>query len=328
SSYFTKIISLFIICSITLVESFNCPLTPNPHEALQTFIIQLSPTASKDVINNHFAMLTSCFNKKISSDSAIQSSNPSIIRDVSFGSFNCYIGKFGPSDAAGLANLPEVVNVERDRAFRINSFPTYFSPPTTTATMIPPTMPINLDRIDQQHRPLDGNYTCPKSAGSKVNVYIVDTMSIGGPKSDAVNNATVEVGKKGVHFVVAAGNDFGGDTCEISPASAPNAIAVGATVTDTDNITDFSNIGKCVNIFAPGTDITAAGNRSPIDLLKESGASSASPHVAGTVALIIASSGNGPPDEMKQFLDKLSTKNVVGGDLKGSPNRFIRVPRP
>ncbi|CAG8642104.1 27798_t:CDS:2, partial [Racocetra persica] len=75
-------------------------------------------------------------------------------------------------------------------------------------------------------------------------------------------------------------------------------------------------------------DIKAAGNRSPDDLITFSGTSQASPHVAGTVALIIASSGNRSPDEMKQFLDKLSTKNVVKGDLKGSPNRFIRVPHP
>ncbi|CAG8732034.1 21275_t:CDS:2, partial [Racocetra persica] len=300
-SYFTKIISLFIICSITLVESFNCPLTPNPHEALQTFIIHLSPTASRDVINNHFAMLTSCFNKKISSDLTIQSSNPSIIRDVSFGSFNCYIGKFDPSDAARLANLPEVLNIERDRAFRINAV-LASGPPTTNAPVVPSKTPINLDRIDQPHRPLNGKYTFPKSAGSKVNVYIIDTginvnhtefggratlgpvfckgcpnkddlgMSIAGPKSDVLNNATEEVGKKGVHVVVGAGN-FGIDACEVSPASALNAITVGATDTDTDNdnIASFSNIGKCVNIFAPGTDITAAGNKSPTDLLTASG---------------------------------------------------------
>ncbi|CAG8811741.1 23374_t:CDS:2, partial [Racocetra persica] len=134
----------------------------------------LSSTASRDVINNHFAMLTSCFNKKISSDLTIQSSNPSIIRDVSFGSFNCYIGKFGPSDAAGLANLPEVINVERDRAYRINAV-LASGPPTTTAPVVSSKTPINLDRIDQQHRPLNGKYTYPKSAGSKVNVYLVDT---------------------------------------------------------------------------------------------------------------------------------------------------------
>ncbi|CAG8805871.1 23992_t:CDS:2, partial [Racocetra persica] len=142
-TYFSKIISvfIFIVCLIISVEShFNCPLTANSHEALQTFIIQLSSTASRDTINNHYAMLASCFNKIISDDSTIKLDHHSIIKDVSFGSFICYIGKFGPSDATGLASLPE-----------------------------------NLDRIDQKRRPLNGKYTYPSSAGSNVNVYIVDT---------------------------------------------------------------------------------------------------------------------------------------------------------
>ncbi|CAG8824959.1 20497_t:CDS:2, partial [Racocetra persica] len=102
-------------------------------------------------------------------------------------------------------------------------------------------------------------------------------LSINGAKSDALNNATVEVGKRGIHVVIPAGN-FRQDACETSPSSAPNGITVGATVTDTDSITDFSNFGKCINIFAPGTDITAAGNTSATDLLIESGTSQASPH--------------------------------------------------
>ncbi|CAG8781745.1 9657_t:CDS:2, partial [Racocetra persica] len=73
-------------------------------------------------------------------------------------------------------------------------------------------------------------------------------------------------------------------------------------------------------------DITAAGNLSPTDLLLLSGTSQAAPHVAGTIALIIASSGNRSPDKMKEFLDKLSTKNVVKGFIGSAPNRFLRVP--
>ncbi|CAG8806444.1 6862_t:CDS:2, partial [Racocetra persica] len=155
----------------TLVESFNCPFTPNSHEAPQTFIIQLSSTASRDAIKNHYAMLTSCFAKTISDDSTIQLNHPSIIKDISFGSFNCYIGKFGPSDAAKLAKLSEVINVEKDKKYKIDSKRISTKVPPKT----PPTIPTNLDRIDQQHRPLDGKYTFPRSAGSNVNVYIIDT---------------------------------------------------------------------------------------------------------------------------------------------------------
>ncbi|CAG8810172.1 4854_t:CDS:2, partial [Racocetra persica] len=135
-------------------------------------------------------------------------------------------------------------------------------------------------------------------------------MSLGLFNSKTLNNATVEVGKRGIHVVAAAGNDAE-NTCLTTPASAPNVIAVGATDAKTDVIADFSNIGKCVNIFAPGIEITAAGNESPTDLVTFTGTSQASPHVAGTIALIIASSGNRSPDQMKKFLDNLSTKNVV-----------------
>ncbi|CAG8803065.1 30141_t:CDS:2, partial [Racocetra persica] len=128
----------------------------------------LSSTASRDAINNHYAMLTSCFAKSISDDVTIQSNHPSIIKNISFGSFNCYIGMFNPSDAVKLARLPEVENVESDKTIRIVSKRT--KPPSNRTT----TTPLNLDRIDQQRRPLDGKYTYPSSAGSNVNVYIVD----------------------------------------------------------------------------------------------------------------------------------------------------------
>ncbi|CAG8831267.1 33797_t:CDS:2, partial [Racocetra persica] len=94
------------------------------------------------------------------------------------------------------------------------------------------------------------------------------------------------------------------------------------TETDSDAIAIFSNFGNCTNIFAPGTLITAAGNQSSTGLITFDGTSQASPHVAGTVALIIASSGNKSPDQMKKFLDNLSTKNVVKNLDKVTPNRF------
>ncbi|CAG8846747.1 18379_t:CDS:1, partial [Racocetra persica] len=48
---------------------------------------------------------------------------------------------------------------------------------------------------------------------------------------------------------------------------------------------------------------------------------------ARTIALIIASSENKSPDEMKEYFDSLSTKNVVNSSIGDSPNRFLRVPK-
>ncbi|PKC56176.1 hypothetical protein RhiirA1_474390, partial [Rhizophagus irregularis] len=57
-----------------------------------------------------------------------------------------------------------------------------------------------------------------------------------------------------------------------------------------------------------------------------SGTSQATPHVAGTIALIIAKDGNKSPAEMATALKTLSTKGVVKGLKSGSPDSFLRIP--
>ena len=59
--------------------------------------------------------------------------------------------------------------------------------------------------------------------------------------------------------MVAAGNDAG-DACYKSPASAVSAITVGSTSyeTNSDTVSSFSNYGTCLDIWAPGSDITSA----------------------------------------------------------------------
>jgi hypothetical protein len=60
--------------------------------------------------------------------------------------------------------------------------------------------------------------------------------------------------------VTSAGNDAG-DACYKSPASAVSAITVGSTSyeTNSDTVSWFSNYGTCLDIWAPGSDITSAG---------------------------------------------------------------------
>jgi subtilisin family serine protease len=113
----------------------------------------------------------------------------------------------------------------------------------------------------------------------------VVNMSLGGDFDPEFNLVTQSLIDDGIVTVVAAGNEFG-DACEYSPSSAPNAITVGAT-TQSDRDSDFSNVGPCVDIFAPGTDILSAGitSNSATDTL--SGSSMASPLVAGAAALVL-----------------------------------------
>ncbi|CAG8438810.1 6675_t:CDS:2 [Diversispora eburnea] len=162
-------------------------------------------------------------------------------------------------------------------------------------------------------------------AMEKKNNAIIN-LSIGGQRSEALNKVIKLLTDNGIHVVVAAGNEAS-DACLTSPASELSAITVGATEVKTNDITNFSNFGKCLDIFAPGRNITSVGIQSNTSIATFSGTSQATPHVAGTVALIISKFGNQKPDEMIKTLVKFSTKNLIS-NTKGSPNNFLRIPPP
>jgi len=151
-------------------------------------------------------------------------------------------------------------------------------------------------------------------------------LSLGGGSNQATNQAVAALVQNGIHVVVAAGND-GGDACLTSPASEASAVTVAALENTADILTDFSNFGNCVDIIAPGRNIKSASANTPDQLTVFSGTSQATPHVAGTIALIIANSGNLSPTAMTNKLIKLSSKNVVDeSTLRGTPNNVVRVP--
>ncbi|CAG8602135.1 10825_t:CDS:2 [Ambispora leptoticha] len=125
------------------------------------------------------------------------------------------------------------------------------------------------------------------------------------------NQAIKALTELGIHVVVAAGNYAKANACNFSPASAPEAITVGAT-NITDHIAQFSNGGSCVDVFAPGQNITSTWNKieeMPVRIM--SGTSMAAPHVAGVVALLISQYGNKSPAEMQQTVKDMATKGVL-----------------
>ncbi len=79
----------------------------------------------------------------------------------------------------------------------------------------------------------------------------VASLSLGGDRSKSLDDAVEAVVSAGIPVVVAAGNDFGADSCTKSPAGALLAITVAATDIN-DKAAGFSNIGSCVDIWAPG----------------------------------------------------------------------------
>ena len=115
----------------------------------------------------------------------------------------------------------------------------------------------------------------------------VVNLSLGSELSEVVNEAIKKASDR-LLFVVSAGNE-NDDSCLYSPASSTHAITVASSDVR-DQISEFSNFGKCVNIYAPGEDILSdcIGPTSD-DTAVYSGTSMASPHVAGLAAYIMSS---------------------------------------
>jgi subtilisin family serine protease len=149
----------------------------------------------------------------------------------------------------------------------------------------------------------------------------VANLSLGGGYDAALNDAVERAVAAGITVVVAAGNEST-DACSKSPASAPSAITVGST-TSTDTRSSFSNVGACVDIFAPGSSIVSTGILGPTSTTLMSGTSMAAPHVAGVAALVVGNLPSLTPSQVAGQLLNDATKGVVSGVPSSTVNALL-----
>ena len=130
-------------------------------------------------------------------------------------------------------------------------------------------------------------------------------MSLGGPTSDALDQAVLSASQQGIKFALAAGNESS-DANSSSPARVNGANIVTISAMDSnDNWASFSNYGNPpVDYAAPGVAIKSTWKDGGYNTI--SGTSMASPHAAGVLLL-----GNA------------STSGTVNGDPDGNPDAII-----
>ncbi|SFE12572.1 Serine protease, subtilisin family [Actinopolyspora alba] len=151
----------------------------------------------------------------------------------------------------------------------------------------------------------------------------VANMSLGGSASSAVDDAVSSSIAAGVTYGIAAGNSSA-DACDYSPARVEEAITVGATNSQ-DAEASYSNYGDCLDIYAPGSNITSAWIGSDTDTNTISGTSMATPHVVGAAALLLADTPSASPAEVRDSMVNNASTGKISGIGAGSPNKLLYV---
>lgn len=139
----------------------------------------------------------------------------------------------------------------------------------------------------------------------------VANLAFGVPKNEALN-MVVNAAAKSLVITVAAGNGdenrFEQDACKYSPASAEGVITVGS-IDNNDRKSWWSNYGKCVDIYAPGSDIFTTSANSGIKYM--SGTSVSASFVSGLAAYFMSLQPNSGSDFSGSTLNTAQMKKAL-----------------
>lgn len=164
----------------------------------------------------------------------------------------------------------------------------------------------------------------------------------------AVDQAVQSSINAGIVYTIAAGNDGGridpvtgadlGDACNLSPQRVGAALTVGAMDDVTlvafgafDRIASFSDSGGCVDLYAPGVQMTGAAISStvamtgpPFDGLNHFGTSYSAPLVAGVAAYYFAAHPNANASQVVSAILSNATANALTfPNTSSGPNRLL-----
>ncbi|MBV6521569.1 MAG: Extracellular serine proteinase [Gemmatimonadaceae bacterium] len=162
----------------------------------------------------------------------------------------------------------------------------------------------------------------------------VANLSLGGSPSLALDLAVQTSIQSGITYVVAAGGSAS-NACNFSPARVPEAITVGGTgdgggvpPASPDTRTPSSNIGPCLDLFAPGASIRSAWSASDTAMFVTTGSSNSSAFVAGAAALYLDHFPNRTPGQVSAAIVANASIGVVGNPGAGSPNLLLNIGKP
>jgi aqualysin 1 len=144
----------------------------------------------------------------------------------------------------------------------------------------------------------------------------IANVSLSTGASLAFDRAVKRSANSGVFYSVAAGND-GRKACKYSPARAGrtqnadgtwnknNSILTTAATNKSDAEPSWSNHGRCVDLWAPGTRILSTKNGG--GKATKTGTSMASAHVGGGAALYLSSHTSASPATIESALKRGAT---------------------
>ena len=165
--------------------------------------------------------------------------------------------------------------------------------------------------------------------GLEQNVQVIN-MSFNSSRTDAWKNLGPHIFEKledkQVVVVASAGNRGLKDGKILFPANMNNVLTVGAFDGNGD-IAPFSSYGENLDILAPGTAITSASlmrgiNSTPTLRIDKDGTSMATPHVVGTVALMLSACPTLTPTQVRDAIKSAADRDPDHNSLLHGAGRL------